>query len=84
LHIAIDDTYGPTGSTRSKYVTGARRTHVAVIFKDEEIEEVRQHLRNCLEYIGELLPRAPKEFHFVDIYNAQQFRLICIMRHSDT
>jgi hypothetical protein len=69
VHIAIDDTYGPAGPTRSKYVTGARRTHVAVIFEDDEVEEVRRQLRNCLDYMGELLPRAPKEFHFVDIYN---------------
>jgi hypothetical protein len=69
MHIAIDDTYGPTGPTKSKYVTGARRTHVAVMFEDNEVGEVRQQLRSCLDYIGELLPQAPKEFHFVDIYN---------------
>jgi hypothetical protein len=69
VHVAIDDTYGPTGPTRSKYVTGARRTHVAVWFEDNEVAEVRQQLRDCLDYMGELLPRAPKEFHFVDIYN---------------
>jgi hypothetical protein len=69
VHVAIDDTYGPTGPTRSKYVTGARRTHVAVLFEDNEVAEVRGQLRDCLGYMGELLPRAPKEFHFVDIYN---------------
>jgi hypothetical protein len=68
MHIAIDDTYGPTGPTRSKYLTGARRTHVAVVFSDDEVEEVRKQIRSCLDFIGELLPR-PKEFHFVDIYN---------------
>jgi hypothetical protein len=69
VHIAIDDTYGPTVATRSRYVTGARRTHVAVMFEDDQVGEVRQQLRSCLDYMGELLPRAPKEFHFVDIYN---------------
>jgi hypothetical protein len=69
VHIAIDDTYGPTGPSKSNYVTGARRTHVAVMFEDDEVGEVRQQLRNCLDYMGELLPRAPKEFHFVDVYN---------------
>lgn len=69
MHVAIDDTYGPTGATRSSYITGARRTHVAVFFEDNEVGEVRAQLRNCLDYMGELLPCAPKEFHFVDIYN---------------
>jgi hypothetical protein len=70
MHIASDDTYGPIGATRSKYVTGARRTHVVVMFDDDEVVEVRQQVRDCLDYIGEVLPRAPKEFHFVEIYNA--------------
>lgn len=69
VHVAIDDTYGPVGLTRSRYVTGARRTHVAVLFEDDEVAEVRRQLRDCLDYMSELLPRAPKEFHFVDIYN---------------
>lgn len=69
MHIAIDDTYGPVGPTRSRYVSGARRTHVAVLFEDSEVVEVRRQLRDCLEYMGELLPQTPTEFHFVDIYN---------------
>lgn len=35
MHIAIDDTYGPTVETNSSYVTGDRRTHVAVVFPDD-------------------------------------------------
>ena len=71
MHIAIDDTYGPIGHTRSKYVTGARRTHVAVTFDDREVEEVRKQLRNCLDYMGEFLPTPPKEFHFAEIYHGR-------------
>jgi hypothetical protein len=44
-------------------------THVAVWFEDDKVAEVRRQLRDCLDYMGELLPRAPKEFHFVEIYN---------------
>src|SRR5260221_3155542 len=69
VHIAIDDTYGPVGPNKSRYVTGARRTHVAVLFQDDEVEVVRHELRSCLEFVGELLPHAPDEFHFVDVYN---------------
>jgi hypothetical protein len=68
LYVAVDDTYGPIGPTGSKYVTGARRTHVAVLFDDREVAEVRQQLNNCLDYMAELLPDAPKEFHFAEIY----------------
>jgi hypothetical protein len=68
LYVAIDDTYGPIGSAGSKYVTGARRTHVAVLFDDHEVPEVRQQLNSCLDYMAELLPEAPKEFHFAEVY----------------
>lgn len=38
-------------------------------FSDDEVEDVRAQIRNCLELTGEYLPLAPTEFHFVDIYN---------------
>ncbi len=69
MHIAIDDTYGPIGPTKSKYVSGARRTHIAVVFSDDGVEDVRTQIRNCLELTSEYLPLPPREFHFADIYN---------------
>jgi hypothetical protein len=72
LHIAIDDTYGPVGTTDSIYVTGARRTHVAVVFGDHEVDHVRQEIKECLCSMTELIPTAPAEFHFVDIYNRRE------------
>lgn len=70
MHIAIDDTYGPikVGST-SKYVTGARRTHVGVLFSDTEVEDIRSQLTSCLNEVKDLMSVEAKEFHFVDIYN---------------
>jgi hypothetical protein len=68
MKIAIDDTYGPTDQTTSRYVTGARRTHVAVLFDDSQVEEIRNELRNCLEYVNSEGISA-SEFHFTDIYN---------------
>lgn len=69
MHVAIDDTYGPEDAQSSKYVTGARRTYVAVEFPDREVEEIRANLRACLGDLPHLLGVAPAEFHFVDIYN---------------
>jgi hypothetical protein len=69
LHIAIDDTYGPLGATPSEYVTGDRRTHVAVVFEDREVEHIRAQIRGALMRIAAELPSAPSEFHFTDLYN---------------
>ncbi len=69
MHIAIDDTYGPIGTTTSAYVTGARRTHVAVIFRDDEVSHIRELVGRCLSDFTSLLPSSPPEFHFTDIYN---------------
>ena len=69
MHIAIDDTYGPAGAMPSKYVTGARRTYVAVEFPDAEAEEIRENIRECLAVLPEWLDNLPAEFHFTDIYN---------------
>jgi len=69
MHIAIDDTYGPNVPTGSKYVTGARRTHVAVVFSDNHVEEVRSELKSCVEYVREEHGILIKEFHFTDVYN---------------
>ncbi|MEV4935091.1 hypothetical protein MRBLMA1_003689 [Sphingobium sp. LMA1-1-1.1] len=69
MHIAIDDTYGPEDAKPSKYVTGKRRTYVAVEFPDAQVHEVRESVRACLSELPTLLGVSPAEFHFVDIYN---------------
>lgn len=69
MYVAIDDTYGPNINTGSKYVTGDRRTNVAVAFLDDEVEYVRQQVQTCLEYIEAQFSIKPNEFHFVEIYN---------------
>ena len=69
MHVAIDDTYGPEIPTPSRYVTGARRTYVAVEFPDEQVEEIRTTVRQRLDGLPERIGIAPAEFHFVDIYN---------------
>jgi hypothetical protein len=69
MRIAIDDTYGPDAPTGSTYVTGSRRTHVAVIFQDDEIGYVSEQISNCLNYLGSLTNGQPTEFHFADIFN---------------
>lgn len=69
MHVAVDDTYGPINAEPSKYVTGARRTYVAVEFPDHAVTDVRTNVANCLAEIPCLLGISPAEFHFVDIYN---------------
>lgn len=70
MHIAIDDTYGPTKTgSSSKYVTEARRTHVGVLFSDAEVADIRSQLRGCLNEVKNLMSVEAEEFHFVDIYN---------------
>jgi hypothetical protein len=72
MHIVIDDTYGPESQTQSKYVSGERRTHVAVLFKDKNVQNLREEIRGCLEEIRKLISNPISEFHFVDIYNRKQ------------
>lgn len=69
MHIAIDDTYGPEIETKSAFVTGGRRTHVAVVFPDSQVQDIRTHTVELLGEIHKLTGVAAKEFHFVDIYN---------------
>lgn len=69
MHIAIDDTYGPEIDTNSSFVTGHRRTHVAVLFPDKDVEDIRSQLAECLNEISRLTGVSAKEFHFVDLYN---------------
>jgi hypothetical protein len=69
MYIAIDDTYGPNQASASRYITGARRTHVAVVFRDNEVAYIRDQIRTCLRHLGSKLPSLPTEFHFTDIYN---------------
>ncbi|WP_299872814.1 hypothetical protein [uncultured Cocleimonas sp.] len=72
MHIAIDDTYGPENDTGSKFITGKRRTHVAVVFPDEDVNNIREQITNCLDYIEKQTGVLSKEFHFVDIYNRKE------------
>ncbi|NIC42212.1 hypothetical protein [Aquabacterium sp. A08] len=69
MHIAIDDTYGPEIATGSSFVTGDRRTHVAVVFPDEDVQDIRRQAAECLAEIAVLTGVVANEFHFVDIYN---------------
>jgi len=69
MYIAIDDTYGPTISTDSEYVTGNRRTNVGVVFPDKDVTLIREQITSCLEFIKKEFSVEPKEFHFVEIYN---------------
>lgn len=69
MHIAIDDTYGPGDAIPTKYVTGARRTYVALEFPDDEADEARRGIAECLASIPSMMGVAPTEFHFADIYN---------------
>lgn len=69
MHIAIDDTYGPEIQTESEFVSGKRRTHVAVAFEDHEVGYIRQQIEGCLEEVRHSMGVMADEFHFVDIYN---------------
>ena len=69
MFIAIDDTYGPDSVTESKYVTGLRRTNVAVIFEDSQADFVREQLLGCLDAATDIVGCEVGEFHFVDIFN---------------
>lgn len=69
MFIAIDDTYSDPTSPSSKYVTSNRRTHVAVIFSNEEAQDVREQLPNCLDEINKQFKLNVSEFHFKDIIN---------------
>lgn len=68
MFIAVDDTYGPQTETASKYVSGQRRTHVAVIFPDSDVDELRYAISECLKGVNSLGVLVD-EFHFSDIYN---------------
>ena len=72
MHIAIDDTYGPEIDTGSIFVTEKRRTHVAVVFPDQEADYIREQVVGCLDEIEKQTGVLTKEFHFVDIYNRNE------------
>lgn len=69
MHIAIDDTYGPVNGPQSKYITGGRKTHVAVAFPDSQVKKIREEISFALSMIREKHEILVNEFHFVDIYN---------------
>ena len=69
MHIVIDDTYSSGGISLSKYVTGERRTHIAVAIPDSQVSHLRVEMQECLEYVRRELKVQANEFHFVDIYN---------------
>lgn len=82
MHIAIDDTYGPNVIGKSKYVTGSRRSHVAVFFPNNAVDEIRAQLRSMLEYVESELAIPAKEFHFTDIYNRRGVWANCEQREN--
>ena len=43
--------------------------YVPDLFPDEEVEEYRSQIRACLEEVGILASKVPREFHFSKIYN---------------
>ncbi|MEB3047688.1 hypothetical protein [Rhizobium mulingense] len=69
MHIAIDDTYGPETATKSRYVTGNRRTNVAVVFDDDSVSYIRGQVSSCLNFIKQDFDIDVDEFHFKEIYN---------------
>lgn len=72
MHVAIDDTYGPEACSGSRFVTGARRTHVALILPDEEVDDYRNEIRGCLLDVSNMLGTRLDEFHFADVYNRRK------------
>lgn len=69
MHLVIDDTYGPKTNGQSRYVTGNRRTCVALRFKDDEVEYVRNQLKECLAHVSSIIGKPLTEFHFTEIFN---------------
>ncbi|HEX4548953.1 hypothetical protein [Pseudomonas sp.] len=69
MHLVIDDTYSSGGVSLSKYVTGDRRTHIAVAIPDNEVSNLRMEMQECLKIVTDELKVKANEFHFVDIYN---------------
>lgn len=67
MHIAIDDTYGPHSNTNSKFVTGERRSHVAVVFPESDVDRTRNFIEGFLIAIKSFDVHVD-EFHFADIY----------------
>ena len=69
MYIAIDDTYDSVMRKPSKYITSQRRTHVAVVFNDDEVKHIREQINELLLEVSKDIGKQVKEFHFVDIYN---------------
>jgi hypothetical protein len=69
VHVVIDDTYGPELESPSKFVTGQRRSHLAVVFEDSEVEWLRRQIKECLETLSETFGEPLEEFHFSELYN---------------
>ena len=70
MYIAIDDTYGPCPfKSKSRYITDKRRTSVAVVFKDEEVDYIRSQVRELIKTTNDELGLCIDEFHFTDIFN---------------
>ena len=72
MHVVIDDTYGPDIDTHSIFVTGKRRTHVAVLFNDSIVDEYRFQLKQCIRSLQEFIEQPIVELHFIDIYNRNE------------
>lgn len=72
MYIAIDDTYGPELNTGSNYVTGTRRTNLAVAIPSEDAVEIRKLIKELLSAISSQFEISLTEFHFTDIYNRKR------------
>lgn len=78
MHISIDDTYGG-GEGNSIYVTDTRRTHVAVLFNDDEVPHIREQIRSCLSQVSEIVGFNISESifkFFSDIYRHYKWRVV--------
>ncbi|AXI45894.1 hypothetical protein C1J03_07550 [Sulfitobacter sp. SK012] len=69
MYFAIDDTYGSSQLAPSRFVTAERRTHVAVAFSAEQVDEIRHQMRSLIAYVNRDLEVKVGEFHFTDIFN---------------
>lgn len=69
MHIAIDDTYGPISTPSTRYITGQRKSAVAVVFPDSDVADIQQSLSNLLGYVNSNFNTSAEEFHFTDLYN---------------
>lgn len=69
MHIAIDDTYGPSDIKPTRYVTGNRRTAIGIAFPDDQVDNIRDTIVKLLNEVNMAFIAKIDRFHFVDIFN---------------